>query len=190
MTFKQQFQSLSQNDIETNVFTAIGAIVGNDFFAMTAGTGNHYNSMVGSGGGLGQFMQKPAVWNMLRSDRYTLELMQDALVYTLSYFPENYHEQMMFLGKSSGRDSDKMKETKLTAVETPSGKIAFSEARLIIECKLMAATTVSPDDLYSQEVKDFVRDEYQQEDHYRKIAFGEITDVWINSSVVISNHCI
>ncbi len=99
--------------------------------------------------------------------------------YTLSYFPNEYKERVLFLGDKSGRDSEKMKEVELTGVQTPTGNISFKEARLIIECKLQVLTTVNPNDVCAQEAKDFVSEEYKEESQYRKIAFGEITYVWV-----------
>jgi len=72
-----------------------------------------------------------------------------------------------------------MKNTKLTAVETPSGNMAFKEAKLIIECKLVQVTTVSPDDFYTEESKKFVTDAHTETGDYHKVVFGEITNVYL-----------
>jgi flavin reductase (DIM6/NTAB) family NADH-FMN oxidoreductase RutF len=134
MNFDQLFKQISPEEISDNVFT----LAGKDFYAITAGKKDHYNSMIGSGGGLGGSFEKPTTWCILRADRYTLELIQKEQTYTLSYFPNEYKEQMLFLGSKSGRDSEKMKEVELTSVQTPSGDMSYKEARLIIECKLTA----------------------------------------------------
>jgi flavin reductase (DIM6/NTAB) family NADH-FMN oxidoreductase RutF len=177
MNFDQLFRQISAEEIcdNYNVFT----LVGKDFYAVTAGKENHYNSMVGSGGGFGMFFKKPSTWCLFRTDRYTLELIQQEQTYTLSYFPEEYRKQMLFLGSKSGRDSDKMKEVELTSVQTPSGDLSFKEARLIIECKLTAITTPNPDDFCSQDAKDYIDEAYKDASDYRKLVFGEITKVWV-----------
>jgi flavin reductase (DIM6/NTAB) family NADH-FMN oxidoreductase RutF len=122
---------------------------------------------------------KPTTWCILRADRYTLELIQQEQTYTMSYFPNDFKEQILFLGRKSGRDSGKMKEVELTSVPTPSGGMSFKEARLIIECKLTALTTASPNDFYAQEAKDFINEAYKEANVYRKLVFGEITHVWV-----------
>ena len=137
MNFDQLFKQISPEEISDNVFT----LAGKDFFAITAGKEDHYNSMIGSGGGWAVLFKKPTTWCILRADRYTLELIEKEQTYTLSYFPNEYKDQMLFLGSKSGRDSDKMKEVELTSVQTPSGDISFKEARLIFECKLTQVTT-------------------------------------------------
>jgi flavin reductase (DIM6/NTAB) family NADH-FMN oxidoreductase RutF len=173
--FDQLFNQISPEEIGDNVFT----LAGKDFFVITAGRENHYNSMIGSGGGLAVLFKKPSTWCVIRADRYTLEIILNEQTYTMSYFPNEYKEQMLFLGTKSGRNSNKMKEVALTSVQTPSGKISFKEARLIIECKLTQITTPNPNDFYSQEAKDYIKEAYKEESDYRKYVFGEITHVWI-----------
>ena len=177
MNFDQLFKEISAEELcdNFNVFT----LVGKDFYAITAGKKDHYNSMIGSGGGLGLLFKKPTTWCLLRKDRYTLEMIQKEQTYTLSYFPNEYKEQMLFLGHKSGRDSEKMKDVALTSIQTPSGDMTFKEAKLIIECVLTAITTPDPSDFYSQESKDYIDEAYKDENDYRKLVFGEITHVWV-----------
>jgi flavin reductase (DIM6/NTAB) family NADH-FMN oxidoreductase RutF len=106
-------------------------------------------------------------------------LIEKEQTYTLTYFPDEYKERMLFLGKKSGRDSDKMKEVELTSIQTPSGNSSFKEAGLIIECKLTQITTPSPDDFYSQEIKDSISEANEDANTYRQFVFGEITSVWV-----------
>jgi len=173
--FDHLFQQISPEEISDNVFR----LVGKDYFAITVGKVDYYNSMVGSGGGMGMLFKKPATWCVLRSDRHTLELILKEQTYTISYFPDTYKEELLFLGSKSGRDSDKMKEVKLTTIRTPLGDISFKEARLIIGCKLMQITTPDTNDFYTQEAKDYLNKAYKEASDIRKYVFGEITQVWI-----------
>ena len=175
MNFNQLFKPISPEELCDNVFT----LVGKDIYAITAGKEDHYNSMIGSGGGLGVLFKKPTTWCILRADRYTLEMIQKERTYTLSYFPDEYKKQMLFLGSKSGRDSQKMKEVELTGVQTPSGDMSFQEARLIIECKLTQITTPDPDDFCTREVRDYINEAYQEAKVYRRYVFGEITHIWV-----------
>ncbi|MDR0823325.1 MAG: flavin reductase [Endomicrobium sp.] len=175
MTFEQLFKQISPEDIDDNVFK----LVGKDFYLITAGKKENYNSMVGSGGGWGTLFKKPTAMCLFPIHRYTLEIIQKEKTYTLSYFPNEYKEQMLFLGSKSGRDSDKMKEVKLSAVQTPCGNMSFKEANLIIECSLTQITTPAVDDFYSQESKDYLKEAYKDPNEHRKYVFGEITAVWV-----------
>lgn len=173
--FEQLFKQISPEEISDNVFK----LVGKDFFAVTAGNEDQYNSMIGSGGGLGMLFKKPTTWCLIRADRYTLEMIQKEQTYTMSYFPEECKKHMLFLGSKSGKNSAKMQEVELTSVQTPSGDVSFKEARLIMECQLTQITTPSPDDFYAQEAKDYINEAYKGASDYRKYVFGEITHVWV-----------
>ena len=175
MNFDQLFKQISPEEICDNVFTLVGKV----FPVITAGREDHYNSMTASGGGLGILFGKPTAWSILRADRYTLEMIHEEQTYTMSYFPDEYKEQILFLGSKSGRDGEKMKEVELTSVQTPSGDMSFKEARLIIECKLTQITTANPDDFYTQEAKDSINEAYKEGNVYRKYVFGKITHVWV-----------
>ena len=177
MNFDQLFNQISPEKVFDNVFTLVGKLVGKNT-VITAGKEDHYNSMTGSMTGLGILFKKPTTWCFFREDRYTLEIIQKEQTYTLSYFPNEYKEQVLFLGSKSGRDSGKMKEVELTSVQTPFGNMSFKEARLIIECKLTQITSANPNDFYSKEAKDFVDKAYKESNLYRKMVFGEITHVW------------
>ena len=175
MHFDQLFTHISPEEICDNVFTLTGKV----FPVITAGKEDQYNSMTASGGGFGLLFMKPTTWCILREDRYTLEIIQKEQTYTMSYFPHEYKEQVLFLGSKSGRDSEKMKEVALTSVQTPSGDMSFKEARLIIECKLTQLTTANPADFYPQETKDLINKAFKEANVYRKYVFGEITHVWV-----------
>ena len=153
--------------------------IGEDFSVLTAGDSNHYNSMVASWGGWGILFERPSIYHFLRSNRYTLELMRKKNTYTVSLFPAEYKDQIMIFGGSSGRDSNKMKETTLTAVATPSGNMAYKEAAVVLECKLSEVTTVSPDDFLNDSDKQFVVDAHAETGEYHKMIFSEITNVWV-----------
>jgi flavin reductase (DIM6/NTAB) family NADH-FMN oxidoreductase RutF len=175
LNFAELFKQISPDELCDNVFTLVGKV----FPVITAGKENLYNSMTASGGGLGMLFKKPTTWCILRADRYTLELIQKEQTYTMSYFPTEYSEQVLFLGSKSGRDSEKMKEVKLTSVQTPSRDMSFKEARLIIECKLTEITTPNLNDFCSQEAQDYINEAYKEANDYRKYVFGEITHLWV-----------
>lgn len=98
----------------------------------------------------------------------------------MTYFDEEYKEDIMLFGTKSGRDTNKMKESKLTPVQTPSGNPAYKEAKLIIECKLSGVTTVSPNDFSTEEERKFIANaEVESGNAHHKYVFGIITNVWV-----------
>lgn len=175
LNFEQLFKQISPEEISDDVFTLVGKV----FPVITAGKKDYFNSMTASGGGMGILFRKPTTWCILQTGRYTLELMQKEQTYTLSYFPDEYKKQVMFLGSKSGRDSEKMEEVELTSVQTPSGNMTFKEARLIIDCNLTQITAPDLNDFYSQEAREYVNEVYNDPKEFRKFVFGEITHVWV-----------
>jgi flavin reductase (DIM6/NTAB) family NADH-FMN oxidoreductase RutF len=175
LNFEKLFKQIAPEEIKDNVFTLISRI----YPVVTVRTPDGFNSMVASGGGMGMTTMKPVTWCMFPSNRYTLELIKNQRTYTLSYFPDEYREQFMLFGKKSGRNSNKMSETELTAMETPLGNMSFAEARLIIECRLTQITAANIEDFYSEESVAFLAKAYNDPGEIRQYVFGEITAVWV-----------
>ena len=176
MNFEKLFKHISPEEIPADVFTLFGKI----FPVVTVRKPESYNAMVASGGGMAVHFRKPATWLIFPSNRYTLELIKKEQAYTLSFFSDSHREQCMFLGTKSGRESNKMKEVELTAIETPLGNMSFEEARLIIECRLTHVTTVNADDFYAEDAKEYLAKAYTEPGEIRQYVFGEITSVWLS----------
>lgn len=146
------FKPISATEISENVFKAVGT----DWACITSIKDSMPNSMTASFGGWGILFGKPVVWCFLRANRYTLELIRESKQFTVSYFDDQYKDQLLLFGSKSGRNSNKMKETRLTFVKSPEGNVGYKEARLILECKLINLTTVHPEDFYTEEAKQFI----------------------------------
>ena len=167
------YVTVSPEEFEENIFN----LVGKDWTVITAG--EEPNSMVASWGGVGIMFNKPVTWCFLRANRYTLEKIKETGFYTMSYFPEQYKGDIMPFGTKSGRNTDKMAQTNLTPILTPAGAPAYKEAKIIIECKLIAAPTVSKDEFYTQEGKDFLQGGYDEAKDWHKLVYGDITKIYI-----------
>lgn len=174
LPFGELFEEIGVKDVEENIFT----LVGDDFGILTAGASGDENAMVTSWGGWGIVFGDPGMFHFLRSNRYTLEKMRGEQCYTVSFFDDEFKEDIMLFGTKSGRDTDKMKETSLTLVRTPDGCPAWKEAKLIVECRLAEVTAVSPDDFYDAENRKFVEDAYAETGDWHKLVLGRITHVW------------
>ena len=171
--FNYQYNSVSAEDFDENIFN----LVSKDWTVITAG--EQPNSMVASWGGVGIMFNKPVTWCFLRANRYTLEKIKETGIYTMCYFPEQHKGDIMAFGTKSGRNTDKMAQTKLTPVLTPGGVPAYKEAKIIIECKLIAAPTVSKDEFYTEEGKEFLQGGYDEAKDWHKLVYGEITNIYI-----------
>jgi len=175
MKFDEIFKEIAADEIADNVFT----LVGKDFPVVTVGNKDCYNSMTASGGGFVLLFRKPSTMLLFPQKRYTLELIEREQKYTLTYFSDEYKEQVMFLGSISGRDSNKMQAVELTGIETPCGNMSFKEAKLIIECKLSQIVVPNfPNDFYLQEDIEYLTEPYKNSNEHRRYVFGEIAKVW------------
>lgn len=171
--FDEQFKSVPAEEFDANFFN----LVAKDFTVITAG--EEPNSMVASWGGIGIMFNKPVTWCFLRANRYTLEKIKETGTYTMCYFPDQYKGDIMQFGIKSGRNTDKMAQTKLTPMDTPDGYPAYGEAKVIIECKLIAAPTVSKDEFYTEEGKEFLQGGYDEAKDWHKLVYGEITNIYV-----------
>ena len=97
----------------------------------------------------------------------------------MCYFPKEFKEEILKFGIASGRYSDKMEKTALTPVMTPDDIPAYHEAKIIIECRLIAAPTVSKDEFYTEEAKEFLQGGYDEAKDWHKLVYGEITNIYM-----------
>ncbi|MDR3189526.1 MAG: flavin reductase family protein [Prevotellaceae bacterium] len=174
-SFDELFRPISPDSIDRNIIS----LAQKEFIVITAGRENHYNAMVASDGGLGVLMSKPVTFCGLRGSRYTLEVILKDSVYTFTFFDEQFKNDFIIFGQQSGRSSQKMKQTNLTAVATPSGRMTFKEAKLVVECTLAQTHTVNPDEVYAEHNKKFFADAYKEVGSWHKIVFGDISAVWV-----------
>jgi flavin reductase (DIM6/NTAB) family NADH-FMN oxidoreductase RutF len=174
-SFDELFTETSPEKIDKNIIELIKTFN----IVITAGKETGYNSMVAGDGGMGLLMGKPVTYCGLRGSRYTLEIILKDSIYTMCFFEDKYKDDYMIFGQKSGRDTDKMKESKLSAVATPSGKMAYKEAFMIIECQLAQTHTVNPKEVYAEYNRKFFEEARKDVGSYHKIVFGDITNVWV-----------
>lgn len=104
-----------------------------------------YNAMTIGWGALGTMWSKPFAFVAVRHSRYTFQFMEKYDSFTLTAFPEEYHDALNLLGTKSGRDGDKIAESGLTpeaskVVAAP----CFEEAEIVIECQKIYANDLNP----------------------------------------------
>jgi len=129
-----------------------------------------YNTMTIGWGALGTMWSKPFAFVAVRHSRFTFEFMEQYDSFTLTAFPEEYHDALSLLGTKSGRDGDKIAESGLTPMA--SAIIAapcFEEAELVIECEKMYANDLNPAHFLDNTIK-----KHYPNDHYHRIYYGHI----------------
>ena len=104
-------RSISVNDF----LVRINDLWLNKWFLLTSGDyrKNHYNTMTVAWGYFGILWNKPCAVVFVRPTRYTYEFINKYDSFTLCSFNTSYQDDLSLLGTKSGRDGDKIAETKL-----------------------------------------------------------------------------
>ena len=120
---------------------------------ITAGTLEDFNTMTIAWGQTGTMWWKPAVTAYVVPTRHTHGYVNDNEYFTIQLFPQGYKEDLQLLGSKSGRDGNKVAETKLTPVACTHG-VTFAEASLTLVCKKLyrqpMETELMPQDVANQ----------------------------------------
>ena len=141
-----------------------------DIPLLTAGK-ESFNTMLIGWGGLGTLWSKPVATVYVRESRYTLEFLDNNDYFTLSFLPEEYKKDLIYLGRHSGRDEDKVANTSLTPVRLEKG-VTFKEAKVTLVCKKLYKQLMDVDAM----PEDVVKAQYADGDiHYMFI--GEVVDI-------------
>lgn len=167
--WKENFEKLTPEELNENVFK----LIGKEWFLLSAGTPENFNTMTASWGAMGVFWHKPITISFVRPGRHTFNFMEDSDIYTLSFLGDN-KEVHKVCGSKSGRDTDKIKETGLKPVVTEEGCVGFEQARLVVECKKIYFDDLKPVFFLPDDIDEEV---YPSKDYHR-MYFGEIVNVY------------
>lgn len=154
-------------------------VIGQQWMLVTAGNECSFNMMTASWGATGCIWGKPATFIMIRDSRYTYEFIEREQAYTLCFFGEEYKRALNICGTRSGRTTDKVQETGLTPIVTPSGLMAFREARLIIECRNMFEQRMDTAHFNPTYKDETINDFYTRDQAIHQLFISEITGVWV-----------
>ncbi|MDE7294790.1 MAG: flavin reductase [Oscillospiraceae bacterium] len=131
------FKEINISELSFNPFDKIGK----EWFLVTAGNRDGYNTMTASWGFMGVMWGKNVMETVIRPTRHTFGYMESSELFTVSFFDEKYREALKFCGSHSGRDCDKAKEAGITPLFTE-GTAAFEEANMIFICKKLYSQTL------------------------------------------------
>lgn len=150
--------------ISENVFEEIG----NKWMLITSGEKEKFNTMTASWGAEGVLWNKNVSFIFVRPQRYTFEFLEKSDFYSLSFFDFKYREKLLYCGRNSGREVDKIKNSGLTPVfkeEVP----YFKEAEKVMICKKIYSDFLNPGCF-----KDKSLDQNYENKDYHKMYVGEI----------------
>ncbi len=138
---------------------------------ITAGTGENFNTMTISWGGLGTLWNKPVATVYVKPVRYTHDFLDKNEYFTVSFFGEEYRQDLAVLGTLSGRDGDKVAKTKLTSVAV-GNSVSFKEAKLTLLCKKIYRQDMDKKFMPADVVEKYYTDEAEH-----TIYVGEVVEI-------------
>lgn len=111
---------------------------------LAAGTKEKSNAMTIGWGGIGTLWGRPALTVYVAEKRYTKEFMDKAEYFTVMAFDVEKSNVLNYMGTKSGRDGDKALALGLHTAFTANGTPYYTEANMVIECKLMYVAPFDP----------------------------------------------
>ena len=142
------------SDFKTDVFN----IFDKRWALVTASDGARTNSMTVSWGTMGTIWGKatkglPIVTVFINPKRFTFGILEQADLFTVSFYGDEHRHALSLLGSRSGRDGDKLRGTGLTPVQD--GQFhTYKEAELTFECRKIFSQPLErsriPEELASQ----------------------------------------
>jgi len=163
------FQPFPIELVEINPFTKLN----NQWALISSGNKIEYNTMTVSWGGFGVIWGKNVVYIFIRDSRYSKELIDDGVFFSMAFLDEKYKDVLGYCGTKSGRDSD---DKFADAGLTPAFRHGIpypDEANLVIMCKKMAAVPMPEDTFIDASIKE----KWYKDGDFHTMYVGEIIEV-------------
>ena len=135
-------------EMQKNVFE----LYNKSWALLTSGDKDDFNTMTISWGGLGHLWRKDVAYVYVRPTRYTYEYIEKNDYFTVSFFGEEYREDLTYLGKNSGRDEDKLAKTSLTPTFVD-GTVIFDQAEYVMVCKKVHSVDITREQFNDKETE-------------------------------------
>ena len=142
---------------------------------LAAGDREKSNAMTIGWGGIGTLWGRTALTVYVAEKRYTKEFMDRSEYFTVMAFDVAYSNVLNYMGRQSGRDGDKAKALGLHTAYTENGTPYYTEAEMVIECRIMYAAPFDPQYFKSDAPKNMYRN-FPAGVHTMYI--GEVVNAW------------
>lgn len=134
---------------------------------LTSGDKNKINTMTISWGTFGFLWNKNIVTIYVRPQRYTKKFIDKTGYFTLSFFDNKYKSELTRLGRVSGANVDKLKDSPLSPYIN-GNIVSFKEANIIIVAKTLYVSELKENDFLDSNIKNI---NYPNQDYsYQYIA--------------------
>ena len=125
-------------------FTENGFQWFHDAELLAAGNKEKSNAMTIGWGGIGTLWGRTALTVYVAEKRYTKEFLDREEYFTVMAFDVEHSQVLRYMGTKSGRDGDKAAALGLHTAYTDHGTPYYTEADMVIECKIMYAAPFDP----------------------------------------------
>ncbi len=150
-------------------------MISKDWMLVTVEKDGFVNPMTASWGGIGFLWNKPVATIYLRPTRYTKEILDVTEDFTLNILPKQFRSALDYCGCHSGRDGNKIKETKLSVAHM-NGIPWIEQSRLVIFCKKLYAQQL---DAFAFTDNKICKQNYRKDD-FHTMYISEITKVLVD----------
>ena len=165
------FHEKEIKDVNLNPFTTYSK----DWVLITAKRGNQVNTMTAAWGGFGHVWNHNVATVYIRPQRYTKEFVDAGETFSIAVFPEEYREKLIYFGRTSGRDEDKITKAGLT-VEYYDGTPYFAEAKQVFIVKKLYAQELKEENFIDTSVVDNV---YPEKD-FHTLYIGSVQQFFVS----------
>lgn len=142
---------------------------------LCAGNRQKSNAMTIGWGGIGTLWSRTALTVYVAEKRYTKEFMDNSEYFTVMSFDVKDSKVLNYMGTKSGRDGDKAEALGLHTAYTANGTPYYTEATMVIECKIMYAAPFDPQGFKSDAPKNMYA-------HFpagiHSMYVGEVVNAW------------
>ena len=163
-----KFNEIQPEQFEQSPFK----LIGQDWMLITAEKDGKVNTMTASWGGFGVMWAKNVAYIVIRPQRYTKEFVDNSDTFSLTFLDNSFKKTLSYLGTKSGRDEDKIKNSKLTVLHTDEIPY-FEEANIAILCKKLYAQEFKPEYFIAQELNE----KWYPDVDYHTLYIAEITKI-------------
>ncbi len=170
----QEQEGFKKIDVRKD-FTENGFQWFRDAELLAAGNKEKSNAMTIGWGGIGTLWGRTALTVYVAEKRYTKEFMDQNEYFTVMAFDVEYSKVLNYMGTKSGRDGDKAAALGLHTAYTANGTPYYTEADLVIECKIMYAAPFDPNGFKSDVPKNMYAN-FPAGVHTMYI--GEVVNAW------------
>ena len=144
---------------------------GNKWALVTAGSLDDHNSMTVSWGGVGCLWGKHVATVYIRPNRHTYGYFEANEYFTVSFYPDDCRQALGIMGKLSGRDCDKDRESGLSPI--PCGEsVTYKEARRTLLCRKLYHQDMNPENFTPEVIR-----KYYGTDPAHRMYIGEIIEI-------------